>query len=461
MTRVRRWFTANVSEHFVWSVVKRSPVLRVLAEWRVRQWDSADVFRRRQDALLADILIHAASRVPFYAKRVPDFNADEARADPHSVLRLFPILTKQDLIDRRDDLFLEIGRGTRWKTSSGTTGRPVRFAQDDVYLARSMASALLIYEWSGVDYGASQVKLWGARRDLDTGRLPLRRRAADWLANRTTLDAFDMTPETMRKHLDAIDAIRPACLEGYVNALYELAVFARRQGIRVRSPGCVISSAGDLLPYMREEMEAAFGARVYDRYGAREVGAVAAECEERDGLHIFGETNVVETIDASGRRAASGEEGELLVTNLWNYTMPLIRYRIGDRCILSDRTCACGRPYPMIEKLNGRSEARVYRKDGGAILPEYFIYLFGVELNDGSIEKFQVKQLDYDMLIVLLVAAPGRETEARAHGAVGAKRIRGMMGASCHVEVELVDRIAPTPTGKHLHVVSHLAGGKA
>jgi hypothetical protein len=112
----------------------------------------------------------------------------------------------------------------------------------------------------------------------------------------------------------------------------------------------------------------------------------------------------------------------------------------------------------MIERLTGRSESRVYRRDGGAVLPEYFIFLFGVEYNDGSIERFQVEQVDWDELVVRLVAARGREEEARAHGEEGADRIRAAMGGECRVRAELVDRIDPTPTGKHLHVVSRIAG---
>jgi phenylacetate-CoA ligase len=460
MTDLRRQLTARVADPLIWSVVKRSPFLGVLSEWRDRQWDDADTFTRRQDALLAAILAHAVANVPFYAERVSGLSAANLEADPRACLARFPVLTKSDLRERGNALFHEMGRGTYWNTSSGTTGQPVRFAQDGSYQARAMASAQLFYEWAGVRPGSRHVKLWGARRDMATGKLPIRRRVGDWLANRTTLDAFAMEPETMRRHLDTIRELRPACLEGYVNALYELADFADREGIAVAPPGCVISSAGDLLPHMREKMESAFGTAVYNRYGTREVGAVASECAERKGLHVFGETSIVEVVDAEGRPIGEGEDGEFLITSLHNYTMPLIRYRIGDRGVLTDRTCSCGRPYPMIETLTGRSESRVYRRDGGAVLPEYFIFLFGVEYNDGSIEKFQVEQEDWDKLLVRIVATRGREAEARAHGVEGSERIRAAMGGACGVRVKLVDRIDPTPTGKHLHVISRVVGGR-
>jgi phenylacetate-CoA ligase len=459
MIDLRREFTARIAEPFIWNAVKRSSVFDYLSQWRERQWDSVEDFERRQEELLTNLLIHAVSRVPFYSERVPGVMDDSLRAYPHAELTRFPILTKSDLTKHRDALVCKMDRGTYWNTSSGTTGVPVRFAQDRIYHAAAMATALIFYEWAGVKPGSRHIKLWGARRDIATGRLPLRRRAADWLANRTTLDAFAMSPDTMRRHLRAIDSLRPACLEGYVNALYELAVFAGREGISVSPPGCVVSSAGDLQTFMREKMESVFGAPVYDRYGTRETGAVASECSERDGLHIFGETSIVEVVDDAGRPVREGEEGEILITNLRNYTMPLIRYRIGDRGVLTSRRCACGRPYPMLARLAGRSDARVYRQDGGSVLPEYFIYLFGVEYNDGSIEKFQVEQVGWDELVVRLVPAEGQEEKAAAHGREGAEKIRAAMGEDCLVRVELVDRIEPTPTGKHLHVISRLPGG--
>ncbi|MBN2564225.1 MAG: phenylacetate--CoA ligase family protein [Candidatus Eisenbacteria bacterium] len=461
MIDLRRQFTSRVADPIVWGILKHSPVLDRLSEWRRRQWDSVAEFEGRQKALLSDLLTHAATRVPFYVDRMSGVALDQLRSDPRGHLLRFPMLTKRDLTENRDALLCEMGRGTYWNTSSGTTGVPVRFAQDGTYHSAALATALLFLEWVGVEPGSSHIKLWGARRDIGTGRLSLRRRAADWLANRTTLDAFDMTPSTMRRHLDTIGRVRPACLEGYVNALYELADFADREGISIPRPGCVVSSAGDLQPHMRDKMESVFRAHVYDRYGTRETGAVASECNERHGLHVFGETSIVEIVNDDGQPVAEGEEGEILITNLCNYTMPLIRYRIGDRGVLTERRCACGRPYPMIARLAGRSEARVYRQDGGSVLPEYFIYLFGVEYNDGSIVKFQVEQVDWDELVVRLVAAGGREDEATAHGAEASARIVAAMGGVCRVRVELVDRIDPTPTGKHLHVISRLSGGRS
>jgi phenylacetate-CoA ligase len=457
LNELRRHFTRYVAQPLVWRVWKKSPVFSLLAEWRERQWDSPDDFHRRQDRSLGALLKHAVTNVPFYSEVTPRPTDEELEEDPRACLARFPVLSKADLLERRDDFFHEMHRGTYWNVSSGTTGVPVRIAQDIFYQAGTMASILLFYEWAGVELDSPHVKLWGMPRDA-AGKIPLKLRVADWLANRITLDAFAMDPDSLRGHLRVINRVRPACLEGYVNALHELAVFAQNERIPVTPPGCVVSSAGTLLPHMRERMESAFGAPVYDRYGTREVGAVASECANRDGMHILGEATFVEVVRGDGHQADPGEEGEILITTLRNHTMPLIRYRIGDRGALAPGACSCGRPYPRLARLAGRSEECVYRRDGGRVLPEFLMYLFALQYNDGSIVKFQFVQESIDQLEVRLVAAAGRRDEALANGEAASARIRQAMGDTCDVRVRLVDRIDPTPTGKHLHVISRVAG---
>jgi phenylacetate-CoA ligase len=335
----------------------------------------------------------------------------------------------------------------------------VRFLQDRIFQSDALATTVLMYEWAGVPRGSRHIKLWGAPRDLGTGKVAMRRRAADWLSNRTTLDAFDMSEERMRGYAQRISAARPVCLEGYADGLYELALLIERQGLDVNPPGAVVSSAGTLLPHMREAIERAFGAPVFDRYGTREVGNVAAECDRHEGLHVFGETAFVEVTGRDGRAVDAGEEGELLVTTLSNYSMPLVRYRIGDRAVKGPDRCSCGRPYPLLARVLGRNESCVTRPGGGVVLPEFFIHVVGVEHNDGSIAKFQVIQEALTRLTIAIVPSEGAG-EAALAGAEGMRaRIRQMMG-DCDIEFVLVDHIDPTPTGKHLYVINRIEGSE-
>jgi phenylacetate-CoA ligase len=348
-----------------------------------------------------------------------------------------------------------MGRGSYWNLTGGSTGEPVRFLQDRVYQTSALATTMLFYEWAGVPHGASHIKLWGAPRDLGSGSVARRRRVADWLFNRVTLDAFDMSELTMRRYAETISSSRPACLEGYANALYELAICVERLGLHMNAPGAIVSSAGTLLPHMRERIEETFGAEVFDRYGTREVSGIAAECDRHEGLHIFGETAVVEVVDEDGRAVGEGEEGDVLVTNLHNYTMPLIRYRIGDIAVRGADRCSCGRPYPLLERVVGRTESCIHRRDGGVVLAEFLIYVVGQEYNDGSIGRFQVVQEALDSITVIIVPVEGTGERALAREDEMRARIQQVVG-DCEVRFVLVDHIDPTPTGKHRYVVNKM-----
>lgn len=455
MTDLRRILASHVTEPLLWKVVKRYPVFDRLAEWRERQWDSAAVFEDRQMRALGALLSHALARVPYYTERVSGLTPEGSASAPRDGLSMFPVLEKRDLTLHSDSLTCEMNRGSYWNLTGGSTGEPVRFLQDRVYQASALATTMLFFEWAGVSPGARHLKLWGAPRDLGSGRVALRRRLADWLSNRVTLDAFDMSEPTMRRYAETISRSRPACLEGYADALYELAVRVEGLGLPMQAPGAIVSSAGTLLPHMRKRIEETFGAEVFDRYGTREVNGIAAECDRHEGLHVFGETAVVEVVNEDGRAVSEGEEGEVLVTNLNNYTMPLIRYRIGDRAVRGADRCSCGRPYSLLERVVGRTESCVHRRDGGVVPSEFFIHVIGVEYNDGSIGKFQVVQEALDRITVVIVPSEGAGEGALAHKDEIRGRIQQMVG-DCEIRFALVDHIDPTPTGKHMYVVNRM-----
>jgi phenylacetate-CoA ligase len=446
----------GIVDPLFWDVVKRLPVRRRLAEFRRGQWDDRGVFEERRNQRLRSLLRHAVSRVPFYRDRAGAMSLDQIDRDPLKALASLPVLTRSDLHEHFDALSCEMGRGTARNSSGGSTGTPVRFLHDGEYMSAAIAGERLAFEWAGVGVGDRVVRLWGAQRDLAGGRLHPRRGLRDRLYNRVVLDAFRMGDAEMADHLRRINQFRPACIEAYADAAYELAVFARRAGADVRSPGSILTSAGTLLPHMRREIEEVFGAPVFDRYGTREVGAIASECDRHAGLHLVGECVVVEIVDGGGQPVPKGHEGEILVTNLWNYTMPFIRYRIGDVGVWGDEDCACGRPYPKLARVLGRTESRIVRPAGGVILPEFFIHLIGVEYNNGAIRKFQVEQEALDRIVVRIVPVDGMRDEALAARGEIARHIADRMGAPCSVEFVVVDEIEPTATGKHLYTLCRL-----
>jgi len=131
--------------------------------------------------------------------------------------------------------------------------------------------------------------------------------------------------------------------------------------------------------------------------------------------------------------------------------MPLIRYKIGDTGVLSDKICSCGMQLPLLKEVTGRSVDRIVKPDGTAVSPLYFIHLVGVVLNRGEILKFQVIQEDVDSLRILIV--PSRKIDDVLLNDIKEKVLL-VMSPSCQVHIELVDDIATAASGKYRYIIS-------
>jgi phenylacetate-CoA ligase len=347
-----------------------------------------------------------------------------------------------------------MNRGTFKNSTGGSTGVPTIIFQDNIYQARTLAATNLFFDWAGRSLGGSYVKLWGAARDFTRGGGGFIYWLGNFAGNRLILNTFSLSLESMKDYLKKIEQFRPLVIEGYVDSLAELARFILGEKITIKHrPNGIISSAGTLFAEVRSRIEEAFRAPVFNRYGSREAGNIACECSYHTGLHVMEETTYLEIVDESCQPLQPGMEGEVLITNLWNYTMPLIRYRIGDRAIWSEQTCLCGRPYGLLEAVTGRSSANFKRADGGVVSPSFFIHFLGVIHNEGGIKKFQIIQEAYDRIVVFIVPEASFKIDTWPGKNILTQQIHKAMGNACKVEYTLVNEIQKTPTGKHEYTI--------
>jgi phenylacetate-CoA ligase len=210
---------------------------------------------------------------------------------------------------------------------------------------------------------------------------------------------------------------------------------------------------------MRESIEGVFNAPIFDSYGSREIQAMAFECPSHEGLHILASHLYCEIINPDGSRTKAGEPGEIILTPYFNYSMPLLRYRIGDMGVWAENDCSCGRKWPLLKSVSGRVTECFYRRDGGIIPPEYFIHLVGVVLNDGWINKFQVIQEDFDNIMVRIIPTDHSSDPLNKYKVslnCLDDKLKLVMGNSCEVNFEFVKDIPETPSGKYLYTISHV-----
>ena len=416
--------------------------------------------REFQQVRLRSLLLHARHHVPYYRELFASHDAfDSAGEISLDRLHDLPLLTKEILRARFDELLSDdLSSRRSWEnTSGGSTGEPVRFVRDQSCQDWFGAMAGFFDLWTGYRPGDRKALLWGSERDLFVGRETNRQRLAWFLHNIVRLNAFRMTRENMLGYVRAINAQRPRQVLAYASSLYELARYIEREGISVRSPRAVMVSAGTLFPEMRETIQRVFRAPVFNRYGSREAGDVACECEKHEGLHVSPATHYVEILRDDGACALPGETGEVVVTLLVNRAMPLIRFRIGDMAAWSERPCSCGRTWPLLKHVAGRVTDTFVAPDGTRIDGEYFTHLFYFR---DWIERFQVVQEDHQHVRRLIIPLERNGDPASLHAADMddiLRKIRIVLGQSCRVTVEFPQAIPAVPSGKYRYTISKCA----
>ena len=433
------------------SGLRRRRTLAYLREYEASQWLSADALAALQWHLLQRLVEHCWNEVPYYRERWRQAGmagAGDIRG-PDDYARL-PVLTKQHVRDNLERLVAPAYRGRLlYKATGGSTGEPMRFGYTRESYERRMAGMHRGYGWSGARLGQRTLYLWGA--SLSASGLP---RIKDELYhaafNRKVLNAFLMTEAAMPRYVDAIAKYRPQVVVSYVAPLVNLARWMIAHGRTVPPPERILTAAEALLAPDRATIEQAFGCPVHNTYGCREVMLIAAECTHRDGLHINADHLKVEFGAPLDPERPDGP-AELLVTDLHNYGMPLLRYANGDLGTPMAGTCACGRGLPRLAIVDGRKLDTLRTPDGRVVPGEFVVYaLLGVE----GIRRYQVVQRQLDTLEVVLVRGEGfgEDTVAAVR-----RELARAMGTEVACNFSYVDSIPLTASGKLRVTVSELS----
>lgn len=424
-----------------------------LHELRQTQWLSPEAMRELQELKLRRLVRHAYQHVPFYRERMR-----EAGVTPDDIrhledLRRLPFLTKDDV---RKHLYFDIMSDNHVKSqvlkvsTSGSTGEPFVCFVDREQLEFRWAATLRAMEWTGWRLGDRQLRLW--HQTLGMTKTQVAREFADaWMMRRRFIPAYEMSEDTLREFVRKIESWDPVLLDGYAESFNFLAGYLKAHGrINVRPKG-IISSAQTLPEGSRRAIEEAFGCRVFDKYGSREFSGIAYECEAHQGHHVVGEGYIVEILK-EGRPALPGEIGEVVITDLNNFCLPFIRYRIGDLAEALDETpCPCGRGLPRIGRIEGRVQSIILGARGQYVPGAFFAHL--LKDYDHAVRQFQIVQEEPGAITFHLVKGP-RYDEQALDEVLGI--LHRFLGAEMRIEVAFCDNIQMVRTGKRLATLSKL-----
>ena len=416
---------------------KGSEQLRQYRRLMKSQFFPEEELRRRQWTAVQDMLRYAYGHNRFYRRRLHELGATPDDFRSWADFERLPLLTKDDLREHADEL---LSHG--WDVSSlirkrtgGSTGVPVHLYRDLPAFRKKAGVVMRHDEWAYFQVGMKKAALWGNVQP----RTSLWHRLTNALYDRTIyLDTLEMDDRSMVDFAERIRRTSTQLLFGHGHSLYHFARFLRDRRVMDLKLKGIISSAEMLPPEERRVVEEVFGDIVFDRYGCEEVGLIASECERHDGMHVAAEGIYVEILDGT-------EEvpGRIVVTDLLNHAMPVLRYEIGDLALTKPGPCTCGRGLPRIGRVIGRTSDFLYTPEGRQI--SGISLLDTVIIHIPGFRRVQVVQESLDSLTFNVVKGEGfSDASLETLAAAVAK----YFGLSMTHKVVIVDAIPLTGRGK-------------
>ena len=395
----------------------------------------SDRQRREQDRRLRTLVNHAYERVPMHHRRFEEVRVTPSQIRSVEDLPLLPILGRSEVQTTPVESMLAHGldpKSLAAVRTGGSTGMPVT-----VYLGRrelDRRTWMSRYRSRVV----SGCRPWAKRVDVQMPRPVL------WWQR----PARRFSDVRVDKRLPASEIVRqirqykPQLVSAWPSTWLQICEEVERTTGQERLAGVYRSGGEDLQTYVEKRVERVLLRGLVRYYGSWEFGSIALECAPRSGFHIYSDNLVVETMpaDSSGLSVPGG--GEILITALRQKAMPLIRYRIGDYGVLSQRRCRCGSPFPILEELQGRTNDAVETRSG--------LTVTGHEFYNGFrpleyLDRFQFVQRTAGTLEALV--QPNDRFDAAAEAEV-LQILRRLTHEDMDVSLVQTDSFPPPESGK-------------
>ncbi len=351
-----------------WLRAGARPLERAVEALETSQRLDATALAAHQTTLLCALVNRAYEGSPSWRARI-----DQAGGLNHVAtlqgLQSLPLMEKADL-EREDALIGHKGKLIR-RTTGGTTGAPSEVFVDPLSNRYQLADHVRCGRWLGLSPGDRHALIWGVPPKLSgysspRGRLKALARA------RLVVPTGTITQATARTWFRILKVWRPRYLAGFPSGLDHLGRLLRYQDLTIRVPVSV-AWAEQVFDHQRIEVRRAFGGDLYDRYGCNEVTTITHQCLCHEH-HVLADRLIVEVL-RRGRPAAPGEVGEVVVTDLYSFGMPLLRYRMGDLARAGDGPCRCGLGLPVLGAIEGRRSDAMAGVDGTWVLPRDWLTL--------------------------------------------------------------------------------------
>lgn len=408
------------------------------------QWWNEKKLREHQTEKLSRLIVHAYENVPYYRRIFQERGLKPNDIRGPEDLHQLPYLTKEIVKANESDL---IARNINLKVcsefhTSGSTGVPMKIIADEGMI--SAESAFIIRAFESHDSRLYREKSVWLRSYVPKAGEPIYRYEPQ--RNRLFLSAYHLSDGTIKQYVELMNRFKSDLLVGYPSSLYGLALSIEKAGIQ--PPKFKVAHTGSecLLPEWKRKAEDVLGCPVKDHYGMGEMVSLFHRCTHSECYHENLEYGVTEIVDVHNG------VGEVSGTSLWNYAMPLIRYRPGDRGRLNigQLKCACGRGLPLtVSEFDGRADDLIITPDNRH-LPGVNFYTLLYQIN--GVGMFRIIQRAIDDIEVQIVATAGYSPESEMLLLEG---MRDRVGEGVKIQISLHDEIKRNVrTGKYKTIES-------
>jgi len=432
-----------------WDLYESSVRLRTLRLLRATQWQSPAELQESADSKLTAMVCHAAATSSFYRQRFATAGIDPTRVRAIEDLKNLPLLTKDDIRAHTDEILSDSfpKQDLVPAKTGGSTGVALQVFCDRQAIEKRAAAALRSDEWSGWKLGQPLAAVWGNPPTPKTLKNKLRALLKDRIIY---LDTMKIDDRAIDRFLAEWKAMKPGMLYGHAHSIFILCENLQARGISL-NPAGIVATSMMLIEPERRVIEEVCRTKVTNRYGCEEVSLIGCECEQHDGMHLNLDHSIVEFLRDDGTPCAPGEDGRIVVTELINHGMPMIRYEVGDRGAPSDRMCPCGRGLPLMASITGRTADFLKAQDGSRVA--------GISIIENTLTKLPgIKQLQIVQdaalsLQVNLVPGPGYGEDVAGELT---RILRDIMGADFTVTIAEVPAIPQESSGKYRFTICRI-----
>ncbi len=405
---------------------------------------------------LHSLIKHAYETVPYYNHVFKQRGLKPENIRTAEDLTKLPILDKNVIRENFENLISKaIPRSQLIPYRTGGTGSPLRFYITKDQKSWEVAAEYRAYSWADYKLGDRCLMFWGSPIDRQKQN-KIFRKVTHFLERTVLIDPWILSDATLEGFAHILNELKPKIVRGYAGPIYTVARYMLENSNVSAQPKAVITSAETLFPHMRKTIEKAFGCKVFDYYGSREVGAIASECEEHCGYHLSAENTVLEFV-RKNEHVDTGESGKILITSLRNYGMPFIRYENGDVGKPSNDDCTCGRRLPIMKSIEGRASQFLGAYDrktnkvvpvDASVLMDFLMIHFKYPL-----ASFRIVQNDLEHVTVNLVKGK-QSLEEDTNFLV--RQLRNYLGNDVEIDIQFVDNLPPLPSGKRSPLISKI-----